>query len=254
MIYIGGIAMDSLSESIGVIDVVEKMATIQVSTSAMAKYDGLRKISRKKTVRVVSVEFDIFEDDMQMRRSILDDVLLWADGGEDRWLELDSKQGEHLIATCTKLPEISARDWGKSLKIEFTAYDPYWYSNQEMRVEVDTSAGTALEKSICVKGSGESCFLYFSIKNTGGVAMNTAKVEIGSKKITFASLGLAVGSVMEFSYDAHGFQKFMVGNTSVMAKRGGDDDLVVQQRKNVTVKVTTSTNGEVVLKARGCSL
>lgn len=148
MIRYDGIPLTSVSASIGILDIQEKPPTIQTVTASRTKADGLRRLYKKKTVRVIAVEFDIFEQDSVMRREILNDILLWADGKEDKWLALDYNGSRHLVATCTKYPEYSAKDVSRSLKMEFTSYDPYWSDDQPTTLTFNTTANTRYTGSV----------------------------------------------------------------------------------------------------------
>lgn len=256
MIRYDGIPLTGVSASIGILDIQEKPPTIQTVTASRTKADGLRRLYKKKTVRIIAVEFDIFEQDQALRREIFNSILLWADGKEDKWLALDYNGSKHLVATCTKYPEYSAKDPSKSLKMEFTSYDPYWSADQPTTLTFSTSANTRYTGSMIVGGSAKTCPLSFEITNTGTVAMTSVNVTAGSTSITLSGISLAVGSKLELGYSDDGLMFARIGTTSVLDKRtdASDDDLILNQRAVNAVTVLTSTKASVKLMARGLSL
>lgn len=256
MIRYDGIPLASVSASIGILDIQEKPPTIQTVTASRTKADGLRRLYKKKTVRVIAVEFDIFEQDPVLRREILNDVLLWADGKEDKWLSFDYNGNRHLVATCTKYPEYSAKDPSKSLKMEFTSYDPYWSDDQPTTLSFTTAANTRYTGSVIVGGSAKNCPLCFEVANVGTVSMNSVNVTAGSASITLSGLALAVGAKLVVGYDDDGLMYMRIGSTSVLNKRtdASSDELILEQRAVNTVTVLTSTKANVKLMARGLSL
>ncbi len=256
MIRYDGIPLAGVSASIGILDIQEKPPTIQSVTSARTKQDGLRRLYKKKTTRIIAVEFDIFEQDRALRREVFNDVLLWADGKTDRWLSLDYNGNKHLIATCTKYPEYSAKDLSKSFKMEFTSYDPYWTDDQPTTLSFSTTANARYTGSMIVGGSANACPLSFEITNKGTAVMNSVNVTAGSASISLTGLSLAANAKLEVGHGDDGLMYMRIGSTSVLNKRtdASSDDLMLRQRAVNTVTVLTSTNANVKLLARGLSL
>ncbi|MEG1892069.1 MAG: hypothetical protein RR301_11650 [Clostridia bacterium] len=256
MIRYDGIPLTSVSASIGILDIQEKAPSIQTVTASRTKADGLRRLYKKKTVRVISIEFDIFEQDQALRREIFNDVLLWADGKEGKWLAIEHSGNRHIVATCTKYPDYSAKDECQPLKMEFTSYNPYWIDDQPTTLSFSTSANAKYTGSMIVGGSAKSCPLALVITNAGTVAMNSATITAGDASISLTGLSLAVGAKLEVGYDDEGLMYMRVGTTSVLSKRtdASSDDLMLVQRASNTVTVLTSTKANVSLIARGYSL
>ena len=257
MVTYNRIPLTSISDHIGILDVVVKAAKIKTDTYAPPKVDGLRRLSKSREEKKVTITFDIFTDDPIERQQILDDIGAWADTYDDKWLEIDDYDGKHLIASCTDLPDMaSVANISKSMKVEFSAFDPYWYENTPTRKTITTAAGVQYDTTMIVKGSSRSCFLSYSVTNNGASPMTNVIVTAGDTAIELDGISLASGETLEVGYSDTGLLYMLIGETSVLGTRTdeSDDDLILTQRASNSISITTDQDATVVLSARGASL
>lgn len=83
--------------------------------------------------RVVSITLALLTNDRGIRQKQLLDIAAWARTDTEGRLEIPGYDGLYLSCICTKLPEISLRQWWDgSMTLVFTTFDnPYWTSENE---------------------------------------------------------------------------------------------------------------------------
>ncbi len=105
--------------------------------------------------RTVAVTFAVLEQDREARAMLLMDVRKWARSVDIGKLQVTGYPDMHLMAGCTEFSEHSSRQWWEdSLKVVFTAYEPYWLSDDEKSVPCGTDvliAGSAPPKMRIVR-------------------------------------------------------------------------------------------------------
>ena len=153
--------------------------------------------------RTVTVSFALLNPDRYVRSVTMRDIVKWARSAEPGRLCLMDVPGMHLNAVCTSVPSPSMRQWWEdSLKLVFTAYDPYWTSDDEKTV----SCGTAFT----VRGSAPPLM---KITRTLSSAASTAQSwSDGTDTITLSQV--PAGN-LTIDLDT---QTIDVGGTSVMDK------------------------------------
>jgi hypothetical protein len=88
--------------------------------------------------RTVSITFALLTNDRDIRQRQMIAINAWARSETPKELVVPFREG-HLKAICTAFPEPSTRQWWESkLRLVFTCYDPYWYSNAEKTVNCGT--------------------------------------------------------------------------------------------------------------------
>ena len=93
------------------------------------EYAGMRVGARRVVIR-----FALDAEDMAQRAGHLRAVTQWASGMDIRPLRLPGYDGMHLMAVCTAHPDFDARAWWRDdLRLELTAFDPYWRADAERR-------------------------------------------------------------------------------------------------------------------------
>lgn len=248
-VRLNGIGLDTLDPRIRVTNVEEEAPKIKITTNTKAKYDGLRVLRRERNSRAILVRFVLWERDKTQRTALLCRVMEWADPGG--MLTLGSRSDMQIGVVCDRLPDFSGRDRTDEMEVGFTAYDPYWRGCDPVTVSLDTTAGTAATVTLRPSGTARETFLEFDIKNTGTAAMASANVSVNGMAFALSGLGLNAGQLLTVSYDSNGFLAMGIGGGSVMDKRSAAsaDDLVLRQRADNPVSVTTSQPARVTLRA-----
>jgi len=248
-VWLNGQGLQDINEHIYVLDIMESTPNLAIQAVDQTNRDGMRMLSRYRRSREIAISFLIRHRDINRRREILDSVLDWCTDGK---LTTNARSGQYADVKFTQLPTIdSSTDWTQALEVIFTSFDAYWKSDDAQTVTTTTAAGTAKEITLTPAGTAEHCYLEFEITNGNVGTMDTITIAVNGYTFTFAALGLAVNKTLICAYDDNGFLTLTVDGVSKIAKRSGDDDLILNQREVNTVTVTTQRAATVTLTARG---
>jgi hypothetical protein len=248
-VWIDGQGLQDIDDAVFVVDVFEGTPRLHIETADNPNADGARMLFRYRREFEITVLFLIRDRDPSRRREIMDDVLAWCVNGQ---LTTSARPGTYANVKVTSYPSIDSNaDWTRSLQITLTAYEGYWLS-EDPQTETDTTVAT-VEKEITIipAGTADACYLEFEIANGAVGTMDTISIDVNGYAFTFASLGLAVNKSLICGYDDNGWIYFTIDGVSVMDKRSGDDDLILNQREVNTVAITTQRAATVTLNARG---
>ena len=222
---LNGVALSSINADILVLDINYEPPRMRYDSISVAKRFGSR-IYRKHIVSVsVSISFEIHTYDTQERQAICNAVAAWAKRGGV--LETNDRDGQELVCVCTELPVIgSARNWTDPITMTFTAYEfPYWQEKEAVTLEL---SGTESGDSLQVPGNIDGAFVEVEIAVTGSLStLSTISLTVNGKTLTLSDLSVASGQDIVISYDQQGIQSIKAGNTSLLDKRTGADDLLV---------------------------
>ena len=248
--WLNGNSLEEINSRVRIVDIVEHPPDRDIELEDRAKYHGMHYLGTRINSRVIEVVFVIAARDKTLRRLLLEEVLaLFDTNGE---LELSNRDGQYINVICTEAPSIdSHRDYMNTLKLEYISVDPFWQNRAPESATVNLAASVAGSVSISPTGNVDQSFMTFTLKNTSGGTINTFSIAVNGYGFSFTALGLAAGATLVCSYDSEGYLTLMIGATSVLSKRTGDDDLVLNQQEANTVTATASGTATLVVYARG---
>lgn len=258
-VWINGEGLQDISDSIYVLDVVEPAPEMEIKTVNRTTDHGIRMLGKYTREREVTVAFLIRSRDVNVRRQILDDVIAWCVDGE---LTTNDRDGQYANAVVTEYPALESNaKWSDAISATFLIADGFWHSDEAQQAAVSYAhspepgtigAATPQEVTLMPIGTADECFLEFTVKNDEASAtMNDIIITAGDYSFTFASLGLAHGQTLVCTYDNNGYISFTINGTSVMAKRTGDDDIILDQRAANTIAIQTIKAATFTAIARG---
>jgi phage-related protein len=126
----GGVDLATASHALQIVDVNIGGVGRNISTLTPPASDGELFGSAKNGTRTATVTVDIQDDDPNARSEAVRRLNMILESKTPLQLYAPSVLGDkYLNAICTGLPDVSARDWSGDLVIQFTAFDPYFYSD-----------------------------------------------------------------------------------------------------------------------------
>lgn len=248
--WLNGIGIKSISRHVNLVDVIQYPPERDIQAEERAKYHGMRYLGTTIEKRVIEVLFDVKVKDKALRQIILDELLGTFDANGE--LELQSRDGQYINVICTSAPAAdSMRDYTNTLTLEYTSFDPFWKTTERAMATDNLVAETESEISIIPSGNAEQTFLEFELENTSGSTIDDFTIDVNGYAFTFASLGLAAGKTLICAYDSEGYLTLTIDGASVMDKRTGDDDLLLNIAESNTVAATAEYAATLTLYARG---
>lgn len=246
-VRLNGIDLCVLDDRIRVTDVKEQAPKIKVTTKQTMSQNGMRVMRRELTSRSFIISFVLWERDKAQRVELLQKVVDWADSGGV--LTVGSRDGYQIDVLCDKLPEYSGKEWTKEMTLTLTAYHPYWRGIDPATALLNTAAGIASTTGIIPRGTAQTAFLEFTIINKADAAMTSANISVNGRAFALSGFTLAKNKALEAVYNDH-ILSISADGTSILNKRSADsaDDLVLNQRQNNEVSVTTNRAAMVTLR------
>ena len=122
--WMNGKSLDSIAESIIILDIIEAEGQKDPIVLPLAGRHGSRLQSSYMRSRTVLIRLMIREYDVVQRKAVYDQVVAWAQEGK---LEINDRPGKSLQVHLDATPEISALKWTESLTLSLTAWEnPQW--------------------------------------------------------------------------------------------------------------------------------
>lgn len=236
----------SLDSSILVLDVNYPARNTQDKTFEIAKRHGSRFYDRKFGEAYVTVSFEIHEYDISDRQEVCAKVVKWAKNGGV--LEINDRPGQYLQCVCTSFPTVeSARNWTDPLSITFTGYAiPFW---QEKTAVTKTLTGTDDGGVLNVPGNVDDALVECQV--TAGASVTTFSLTVNNTTMTLSGLSLSSGNVVSITYDTNGIQSIKQGNTSLLSKRTGADDLLALCGESNELYISADASITAVFSVKG---
>ena len=248
--WLNGIGIQDISRYVHLIDVIQYPPERDIQVEERAKYHGMRYLGTTVEKRVIEVLFDVKVKDKTLRQILLDELLGTFDANGE--LTLQSRDGQYLNVICTSAPATdSMRDYANTLTLEYTSYDPFWKTTDRASASRSLVAGTEGDLSITPAGNGEQTFLEFALENTSAHTIDTFDIAVNGYEFTFTSLGLAAGKTLVCWYDSEGYLTLTIDGSSMLGKRTGDDDLLLNIGESNLVTATSPYAATLTLYARG---
>lgn len=190
---------------------------------------------------------NIKKHDLAARREAFDAACAWA--LRKGWLTLTENPGRRLYVQEIVLPEAGDLwDWTKEYTIGLQAYDvPYWQDAEPEQVVSKTISKGSL--TVPVNGHVNTV-LDATFENKSGKTINKMELTADGNKFTFTGLGLGKNDTLTISHGTNGILQIKIGDTSVLAKRKGADDLIMRPGSR-TVTLDAERAGKLTLTAAG---
>lgn len=186
----------------------------------------------------VSFAIDVPRRNLALRSQVFDLVRAWAMSAEGTYISTNQKPRRRMLVDRVEFPGSGDLfEWTDSYDIVFKAYSvPFWQD----------SSYTYVTKSTITKGSvtlivpGEvTTIAGIVFKNKSGKVINNFSATIGKNTMTFTNLGLPGSGEFQIGHTSAGRLRIMVDGSSVMNKRAGADDFLVEPGAN---EVTISSD------------
>ena len=243
---LNGISLATIHPDIWVQDIRHTQAAPKNEVYSVAKRQGSRIYRRNYDKASVQIYFEIHNYSTMIRQEICKSVMHWARKGGV--LQTSDRSGQRLICVCDTFPSISsALRWTEPLLVTFSAYTlPFW---QEVNPSMVSMTGTSGNGNLYVPGVVEDAPVEVDVKAKAKIT--TLSLTTGTKTMQFSGLNVASGNTIKIAYDDEQILSIKVGSTSLLDKRTGADDLLVDCGEISPVSFTSNANADVVFKARG---
>ena len=244
-VALGGTQLDSLDNSIAILDVQAGVPHENVNTVNRMGGFGQRVTSQHWESLEVRVTFsiDINKKELTSRRAVFDKAMKWAiDGG---WLTTNQMSGKRMYAEKVVLPSGGDMwNWLAQYTIIFIAYGvPFWQ---------DATATSDVSGVLTVPGILQTV-CNAEIENNGSSIIDSLTVTAGNSSMVFSSLGLAAGETLKIGHRNDGTLWLRIYNNntyrSVLDKRtgGSADDLYVDPG----ARIVSATSGTATFTCYG---
>lgn len=245
-VFLNGIALSSISPEILILDIQYPPVTIRNESFALAKRQGAKVTRRYIEYNSVSVSFEIQSYDVHERQAILNSVVRWAKNGGI--LQTNDRQGQRLRCICEQFPSIgTAKNRGQEIQITFSAHSlPFW---EEVNPAILTITGANTTGSLYVPGNVDDAFV--EVTATANGTLTSIKFIAGDTNLTLSGISIASGGKIVIAYDDDMIQSIKTGNTSLLSKRTGNDDLLVNSGETSTFGVVANVACSVEYRVRG---
>ena len=235
--------MSSISNMLQVLDIHYEPNEFQRNVARMAKGGGAYATNPYRQSVSVTIDFELHIYGTAARQTALQGVIDWAHGNI---LRTSDRPGQRLHVVCDSYPSIeSAMRWTSPLSVTFTAYAlPYWEEDTPVTASITNATGT-----LNVPGNVGENGAKVDVGITANAALTELTVGVGNNVITLTGIDVPQGGQITFSHDDYGHLRILQGNTSLLNKRSGSDDLIAENGKVSTIRVVGNATGE--FSARG---
>lgn len=242
--YMDGKALSSIDPSICVLDIQPGDVSQSIRTVKVAGRAGARVIKKERNSTSVTVIFEIHEYNTVKRDVVCQKIQKWADGDI---LCVSTRPEQQMRCVCEEYPRANAKAWTEPLSMTFTAYNPpYW---QEKNKTIVTLTGTSASSSVYVPGNVDGAVVELSVK--ANAAAGGFSVQVGSTSLTVL-VSMAADDVVTITYDDKMIQSIKKGNTSILDKRTGADDLLAKCGQINVFALSSDASVTATFSVRGC--
>lgn len=245
-VFLNGVSLSSISPEILILDIQYPPTTIRNESFSLARRQGERISRRYIASNSVSVSFEIQSYDVQVRQSILSQIVKWAKNGGV--LQTNDRLGQRLRCICESFPSItSAKNRTQEMQIVFSAHSlPFW---EDVNPATLTLTGANTSGSLYVPGNVDGAFV--EVTATANGALASIQFTAGSTNLTLSGINIASGGKIIIAYNDNMIQSIKTGNTSLLSKRTGNDDLLVNSGETSTFGVVANVACSVEYRVRG---
>jgi len=243
---LNGQPLSSISADILILDINYSPPTFQNEVYTVAKRNGGRVYRRYVDRIQVTVSFAIRAYNIAERQQICNAIQQWARKGGI--LQINDREGQRLRCVCETLPVVSsALKWTDPLFVTFSAYSlPFW---EEVVPSVLSLSGTSGSGSLWVPGCIDGALV--EVDATANASVTSLDLTVNSRTLTLSDISISSGQVIKIAYDDEMIQSIKVGSTSLLAKRTGVDDLLVDCGQSNSFSFSSDASVNVDFKVRG---
>lgn len=256
---LNGVPLSSLNANILITDIEYSSPNVSYDTFSLAKRHGSRIYRRYVKNASVTISFAIREYSIQTRQEICNEIVKWARNGGI--LQTNDRMGQQLRCVCSSFPYIqSALKWTDTLSITFTAYTlPFWESTMETIVTL-TSTGSYVQSTVAVPGNIESALVEVEVKTASYPAPEEGQdptqvtrldFQVGDTSMSLTGLEIGGNQTITIAYDNNLIQSIKKGNTSLLDKRTGDNDLMATCAENNRFRFRSNAEATATFRTRG---
>lgn len=243
---LNGMPLSAISADILILDIAYPPAEISFSTYRGAKRHGNRVYREYVDHRDVTISFAIRSYDIVERQTICNAVQRWAKNGGV--LQTNDHEGQQLRCVLLSPPSLqSAKKWTDPITLTFRAYAmPFW---EDVIPTILTLSGTSKSGTLYVPGSVDGgCF---EIEAVPSGTLTTLNLTTNGKTVTLSGISVSSGTAVKIEYDDEMIMSIKAGNTSLLNKRSGADDLPMLCGENNAVSFSANVSCSVTFKGRG---
>lgn len=248
-VALGGVQLDELHERIVVKEV--DVGTPQENITAVSRMGGAgqRMTSQHWTTLDVNVAFgiDVPKWNLEERRAIFNQVITWA--LTKGWLTTNQMPDKRMYVDKVIVPNGGDMwDWTNDYTLNFRAYNvPFWQDEQPAQATRYVSTGAAMY--LDVTGNVQTV-VDATFRNRSGMTINNFTIITGGNTIRLTDLNLGGTQTLTISHGTDGILRIKIGNTSVLEKRTGADDLYVNPGRQL-VSFTADRAGDFTASCYG---
>lgn len=238
-----GVLLNSIHEMLQVLDIRYETSEMQRNMARRASGSGVYATNPYRQSTSVTIDFELHIYDTRERQRVCQQVIQWARGSV---LQTSDRPGQRLHVVCDGYPAIeSALRWTDPLSVTFTAYAlPYWEEEFPATATLTNASGT-----LFVPGNVSEQGAKVDAEITANAALTALTLAVGSNSITLSGISVPKNGKIIVSHDENGHLSIKYGNTSLLNKRTGSDDLLAENGKTSTVRV--SGNAACKFSVRG---
>lgn len=243
---LNGLPLSAISANILILDIAYPPANIDFSLYKGAKRHGNRVYREYVDHRDVVITFAIRAYSVQERQAICNAVQRWAKKGGI--LQTNDHEGQRLRCVLSTPPTIqSALKWTDPISMTFTAYSlPFW---EDLIPTTLSLSGTSGNGNLYVPGSVDGGFFEMDAVPSG--TLNTLNLIANGKTLSLTGLSVASGTKVSIAYDNDMIMSIKAGNTSLLNKRSGADDLPIKSGESNSLSFSANVSCSVTFKGRG---
>ena len=243
---LNGQPLSAVSANILILDIAYPPANIDFSLYKGAKRHGNRVYREYVDHRDVVITFAIRAYSVQERQAICNAVQRWAKNGGI--LQTNDHEGQRLRCVLSTPPIIqSALKWTDPISMTFTAYSlPFWEENVPATLSL---SGVSKSGSLYVPGSVDGA--NFEVVAVPSGLLSSVSFTANGKTLSLTGLSVLSGTKVSITYDDDMIMSIKAGNTSILNKRTGADDLPVKSGESNSVSFSANVSCAVTFKGRG---
>ena len=246
-VSLGGAHLDQIDDSI-----VIKAVDVSVPHEDSGTVDKMGSWGQRQTNQhwqsldvTVSYAIDIPKTEMTRRREVFDLVNTWAQ--PRKWLRTNQMDGRRLYVDKVVYPSAGdARDWLTEYTLTFRAFSvPFW--QDENPVEIRKNKISSGNVQIQVGGTAPGV-LDLSFENVSGAQNTNVKFTVNGAVLDLHGVNLTASETLNLTHTSDGYLRIRAGSRNVYSLLRGADDAYVEPGTTVTVAVTATRAGNLIVK------
>ena len=247
-VSLGNVQMDTLNDSLLILDVAYSPVDMQDRQYTTANLDGYDVSSTYYGQQAVTVTFELHIYDVAKRNAACQKVNEWA--MSSKIMRTNDRADQYISVSCKQFASIeSARNWTDPLTLVFvTDYIPFWCSNTAKTLTVD---GKNARGSLKLDGNISDALV--NVTATAKATVKSFQVTVGNYKLKVTGITVANGQTIVIDYIRNRYLRIRANGASVMSKLdpASSDNLKAACGGTTAVSVVADGNISTVFTARG---